>query len=129
MRAAVNTALSALLMLLLAVSSANATTCLRVSDNKQFELKFKRVQDQAITSPSRGVEFWLSADDSAHRAMIMELTSYQLYATDILWFAEGVITTYSFDRIKRRIQVFESRLRHGYNTIKVDEFLCTKPQN
>lgn len=144
MRATVNTALSALLMMLLAVSSANATTCLRVSDNEQFKLEFYKGVKKTYASAAN--ELWLRSDNKTYIAQIIDSNSAIVVAAEVDWKASTVghlnVTTYIFHRLDRRIQVFSSRLPQGMyineafpGAVKkippslVAEFLCTKAQN
>ena len=143
MRATVKTALSALLMLLLAVSSANATTCLRVSDNEQFKLEFYKSFGKTVGGAD---ELWLMGDTKTYTAKIIRQSSTKVVAAEVDMESSTVghlnVTTYIFHRLKRRIQVFSSRLPQGIyineafpGAVKkippslVAEFLCTKAQN
>jgi len=143
MRATVKTALSALLMLLLAVSSANATTCLRVSDNEQFELEFYR--DLEETGGIKVNYLHLRGDDKTYGAQIIDSNLAMVVAAEVDWKLSTIgylhVTTYYFDRLNRRIRMYSSHLPQTQYTIEkvprtekippsiMAEFLCTKAQN
>lgn len=125
MKATVNTALSVLLMLFLTVSSATAMTCLRVSDNEQFKLKFYK--DVIKTNSWAANELWLRGDNKTYIAKILDQNSTHLFAAYFNWkYNTPTVETFHFDRIKRRINLFSSKLSEGGQTIKLDEFLCVK---
>ena len=131
MRATVNTALSALVMLMLAVSSANATVCLRTFDNRQYKLLFYK--DSAITHMSVAEELWLQSDEHTLVAKIIDQNSAHLIAAKVNWSSSKPdmprVTTFHFDRIQRRIAVHETDLVENRASFKLYEFLCTKAQN
>lgn len=126
MQATVNTALSVLFMLFLTVSSANAMTCLRVSDNEQFKLKFYK-KDLERTYPAAASELWLSGDNKTYIAKIIDQNPAHIFAAYFNWkYNTPTVETFHFDRIKRRINLFSSKLSEGGQIIKLDEFLCVK---
>ena len=144
MRATVNTALSALLMMLLAVSSATAMTCLRVSDNEQFKLEFYKGVEKTYVSAAN--ELWLKGDNKTYIAKIIDSNPAFVVAAEVDWKSSSIgylyVTTYLFDWLDRRIRMYSSRLPQIPYTIEkmplaiekippsvVAEFLCTKPPN
>ena len=131
MRATVKTALSGLLILFLAVSSANATVCLRTFDNRQYKLLFYK--DSAITRISVAEELWLQSDEHTFVAKILDQNSAHLIAAKVDWPSSKpdmpMVTTFHFDRIQRRIDVHLTALDKDKASFKLYEFLCTKPQN
>lgn len=118
----------ALVMSLITASGANATTCLRVSDNKQFKLEFYKGFEN--TYPLEANELWLRSDDKTYIAKIIDQNSADLFAAYFNWkYNTPTVETFHFDRIKHKLYLFASKLSGGGQTVKLDEFLCTKPQN
>ena len=115
-------------MSLITASGAYATTCLRVSDNKQFRLEFYKGLENTYSLVAN--ELWLRSDDKTYIAKIIDQNSADLFATYFNWkYNTPTIETFHFYRIKRKLYLFASKLDGGGQTVKLDEFLCIKSKN
>ncbi len=118
-------------------SGANAAKCLRIKDNKEFELLFlsanvfgdiPEIKGNSLDKiPSKdATHLVLYSDNEEIAARIIDQSMDQIYATYAPWLPNTVsLFTYHLDKVNRRLKeyitFFENKVTVLYN-----EYLCTE---
>ena len=124
-------------MSLLTASGANAATCLRIADNKEFELLFlsanvfgdiPEIKGNSVDRiPSKdATHLVLHSDNEEIAAKIIDQSVDEIYATYAPWVGNTVsLFTYHLDKVNRRLKEYLTLFENEF-TVLYQEYLCTE---
>ena len=107
-------------------SDANAWTCIRLADKKQYKLKFLDENFSQVHFASyKAKEMWLSREDHTIIARMIDSNKTMAIAARVRWKFETLHTdTFVFDLRKGQIDAYISDMREGGKNLNYQRYIC-----